>query len=153
MLGVGNVTILIAVITDGYSDRLRSILKRKGPRAIVRERVKEWAHSADIDPASTPKAHKHSDFAAEVGFSTTQLIQIVDQLTTLHNQVNILRIIDKHGAMPGDPELARLDGYLKAYMQECGMPDEEQCEVMADAEMRKSVFFKAYVSETCIRCG
>ena len=69
MLGVGNVTILIAVIADGYSDRLRSILKRKGPRAIVRERVKEWAHSADIGPANTPKAHKHSDFAAEVGLS------------------------------------------------------------------------------------
>ena len=52
--------------------------------------------------------------------------------------------------MPGDPELARLDGYLKGYMQECGMPDEEQREVMADAEMRRSVFFKAYERESCI---
>lgn len=62
-------TILIAVIADGYSDHLRNLLKRRGPRAEVRNKVKHWAHSADLDGATRQNESSSSgprDVANEV---------------------------------------------------------------------------------------
>jgi hypothetical protein len=66
----------------------------------------------------------------------------------LHNQVNILRVIEKNNHALTEHDMAALSEFLKGYMRECGMSEQEQAEVLGESETRRTVFFKAYERES-----